>query len=132
MKIYDIYGLETEDYKSALSAIEQVINAKFEARESYYRGGTYYRCGHDPEKENFVIQRNFNPIEQEWNEEDFKQMKILLYVNRTEHADKLKIKLMSSIPGIVLLKRREVPEKPACAVIQRTDEVQQYSQVATI
>jgi len=95
----------------------------FEKIASYYLGGTYYRFGRDPARENFSIRRNFNPIEEEWNEEDFKDMGMLIYVNNTEHAEKIERMIRNAMPEIVLIRRREVSEK--------SDENKlQYSRVA--
>ncbi|MDM8550606.1 hypothetical protein QUF72_11025 [Desulfobacterales bacterium HSG2] len=111
MKIYDTYGLKADDFESVLPAIEQAVCGRFETRESYYHGGTYYCFGKDPGKENFVIQRNFNPAEEEWEEEDFEDMGILLYVNNTRRAEMIRRTLVNAMPEIVLIRRREVPEK---------------------
>jgi len=111
MKVYDIYGLETDDFKSVLPVVERATGARFEERESYYLGGTYYRFGQDPARENLSIRRNFNPIEEEWNEEDFKDMGMLIYVNNTERAEKIERMIRNAMPEIVLIRRREVSDK---------------------
>jgi len=129
VKIYDIYGFKTDSFTDVTPAVERAIGLNFEMRESCYRGGTYYKYGKDPRKENFSIQKNYNPAEEEWEEENYQEMKILLFVNNTERANKLKLKLMTEIPGITLIKRKEVREKSV--QIQESDESHSaYSEAA--
>lgn len=111
MKIYDVYGLESDDFESVLPVIEQAVCGKFETRESYYHGGVYHRLGKDPGKENFIIQRNFNPAEDEWEEEEFQDMGILLYVNNTKRAEMIQRILVNAMPEIAMIRRREVTER---------------------
>ena len=115
MKTYDIYGLKNSDLKMVLITVEIVLGSKFEIRESiyyggeYYRvyGGEYYRVG-EASQENFILQQNFNIIEQEWNQEEFLDMVTVLYVNNIERAEELKNLLTDAIPEIKLLKRRQI------------------------
>lgn len=107
MKNYDIYGQRDSDLKKALSAIQQALSIRFEAHQSYYRGGEYYKfSSHDGE--NFILQKNFNSIEAEWTERDFEEMGVILYVNETERSEKLEKLLTETIPEIKLLKRRQI------------------------
>lgn len=110
MKVYDIYGLETDDMELVSSLIEKALGIKFEERESYYSGGTYYNCGDDPEEENFSIQQNYNAIDEEWEEEDYTHLQTLFYVNNTEMGDHLRTLLENAIPGIVLIDSKEIPD----------------------
>lgn len=107
MKNYDIYGQESSDFKMLLIAIERALSIQFEVHQSYYRGGEYYKFVGD-DGENFILQKNFNPIEAEWTERDFEEMGVILYVNETERSEKLENLLTEAIPEIKLLKRRQI------------------------
>jgi len=110
MKVYDIYGFETDDMESISSLIEKTLGIKFEERDSYYYGGIYYNCGDDPEEENFSIQHNYNAFDEEWEEEDYTHLKTLLHVNNTETGDQIERILKNAIPAIVLIERKEISD----------------------
>jgi hypothetical protein len=106
MTTYDIYGLSTKDLKLASMMIEKSLDIKFRVRESLYRGGEYYQLGLN-EEENFILQLNFNPLEQEWTEEEFKEMGSILYVNNTNRSEELRKYLNETYLDIQLLQQRK-------------------------
>jgi len=104
MKNYDLYGLSSDNLEAGLASIERVVGVAFASHESSYHGGAYYRLG-SLGQEHFILQRNFDPFENEWMEEGFKEVATLLYVNETERSDELQEALTMEVPGIRLLRR---------------------------
>jgi len=107
MNIYDLYGFRIEDLETVRATVENALSIKFIAHESSYRGGDYYRFGKIGEEE-FTLQRNFNPIDKEWIEEEFQGFPILLYVDKTNRSEKIERLLAARIAEFSLLRRRQI------------------------
>jgi len=106
MKTYDLYGYKYDDIISARNLIEKIIGIRLEEHESSYRCGLYFRYG-DIGTEHFILQRNFDPLENEWTDSEHQSYPLLLYVNETTRSKELE-KVLTSIEGIVLLKHEEL------------------------
>jgi hypothetical protein len=106
MKTCDLYGFKKTDIEDVRISIEKALGLSMEAHESLYRCGNYYRFGNDGE-ENFILQKNFDPFDNEWLEEEGQGLEIILYVNETSRAQEIESLLTNRIPEIRLL-RREV------------------------
>jgi hypothetical protein len=88
MKTYELYGIKQGDLESARIAIEKILGIRLIGHESSYHGGNYYRLG-DLGNEHFILQWNFDPMENEWTEEKYKEMPILFYINETDRPEEL-------------------------------------------
>jgi hypothetical protein len=89
MNIYDSYGFKTDSLEMARAWAEDVLGS-MELHESSYIG-EYYRLDIS-DNENYVLQPNY--CDDDWTEEDFQSCKILLYVNDSPNADKIREKLL--------------------------------------
>lgn len=104
MRIYDLYGFEHDNLEVARIAIEQALGINFNAHESMYMGGEYYRWDASG-KEVFVLTKNYNSFEEELNERDFPKIGVLFYVSNTQRSQKLEKLLKAQVKKISLLRR---------------------------
>ena len=58
-----------------------------------------------PGGERLSLQKNYDAEEQEWAEEDFQAMAVLLYVEGQDRADELRQMLIRAVEGIEFLQR---------------------------
>jgi hypothetical protein len=86
--------------------VEQALGITLIQYHNQYRGAYYgFGCIN---KESFVLQRNWNPLDEEFMEEQFLEMKILLYVNASNRAEELE-QLLTMKTTAQLLVRQEEP-----------------------
>lgn len=111
MKRYDVYGVKSKKFEPVIQVLEKNLGIKFKPHDSIYHGGRYYRSGKAKGDENFVVKKNFNPIDQEWEEEDFRQMDLLLFVNNTDRGDELKNIIEHAIPDTVIIRKKEIADQ---------------------
>jgi hypothetical protein len=104
MKTYDLYGFDHDDLEAARVAVEQALGVKLALHESLHRGD-YYRLDTVGD-ESFVLQRNFDPFDEVLVEDEFPEIRILLYVEDTERPEELERILTARIPNLRLLRRR--------------------------
>lgn len=104
MTICDLYGIWGDDLDRILEIVEDILGVEFMLHESDYHCGDYYRTG-TLGGEHFLLQKNFNPVEKEWTEEEFRQYEILFYVNETTRAQEIQKLLIDSVPKMTLLRR---------------------------
>ena len=105
MKTFDLYGIKNNDLENARTLIEKILDFKFVAHESSYFGGVYYRYNNVGE-EHFILQKNFDLVEDEWFEDKHKNIKILFYVNETNRSRKIKETISSNTDKVVLLRHK--------------------------
>ncbi len=92
MAYYDLYEIQAKTLEEARETVEKALEIVFSVHESSYHGGKYYRLN-DIDQENFILQNNYDPFENEWFEDEFKEAKSLLYVNKTDRKEEIKCKL---------------------------------------
>jgi hypothetical protein len=80
------------------------LGIEFKTRDSYFRGGEYFRAAAIGGVE-FVLVRNSDE-EDEVIEEDYSDYQVLLYVDRHPAPDEIRERL-AEIEGLVFLRRRE-------------------------
>jgi hypothetical protein len=107
MRTDDLYGFRYDDLETARAAVEHALGIRLAAHESSYFGGDYYRLGRMRE-EHFILRRNIDLLDNEPAELEFPKMGILLYVEGTERSRELEQILTSKIPGLLLLRRKEL------------------------
>ena len=89
MAAYDLYGSTSQALDDIRSSVEKALGVTFEARESSYQGGDYYRYG-PAAGEHFVLKSNVDPYDGEPAETRFPQYPTLLYVNSTSRSAELR------------------------------------------
>ena len=102
MKTYLLFGIEGDDLHGARSRLERALGVTMDLHESGYRCGEYYRRG-DVGSEHFLLQRNYDRVEQEWTEPDCKEYGLLFYANETDRAEGI----CSALAGIARLISRQ-------------------------
>jgi hypothetical protein len=109
MEIYDLYGLLSNDIERLANDLEHILGIQWSSRHSLYLGD-YYKSG--GREENFILQYNFNDLEEEWIAPDFKEYPILLYVTSTRASEIETLLRRSGLQSFVLLQRKtgEQPE----------------------
>jgi len=85
MTTYLLFGIEGDDLEAARARIEHALRIKMDLHESGYRCGEYYRLG-DVGREHFILQKNFDEIEEDWTEPGCKNYGLLFYANETSRA----------------------------------------------
>ncbi|WP_143310270.1 hypothetical protein [Chitinophaga vietnamensis] len=110
---YHTFGSNIENIQTLARLLLDKLDLKFEMHESDYIGVYLKYSGLYADK--ITIEKNFNAIENNWKEQDFKQYKTLIYVNNTngKNADKLgKSKYLKEalvkIADIIFLKEKVV------------------------
>ena len=79
LQTFDLYGVRGLDLESARLLLERMLGIKMEGHESSYRVGDYY-LHKNSAKEKFLLQRNYDPYEEEWIEQDFPEAQLILYI----------------------------------------------------
>jgi hypothetical protein len=102
---HDLYGCRLKDLESARTRVERVLQIGLEAHYSDYEGGDYYGLGLGDD-ESFTLKRNFDSVEGEWFEEEFKEYPVLLYVENTRRPEDIENRLASSDSEFALLRRQ--------------------------
>ncbi len=105
-KQYDLYGVFADNIEAARSLVERTIGLEFQAHESSYRGGAYFRL-YDVGREHFILQRNYDDFEGEWFEQKYREVPFILYVNDTRRSDELR-EALTAQSSIRLLRHEEV------------------------
>ena len=80
----NLYGSLHLTIEEAKTLLEKNLNIKFAPKDSFYHG-EYYRYGKD-DAENFLLKKNFDPLDGEPVEMKFPDYSILLYVNHTTRS----------------------------------------------
>jgi len=107
MGTYDLYGLKLDNIEPAKSLLETILGVHFQLRDSMYLG-EYYLCKVNKE-EKYLIRNNYFENEG-WAEEQYKNFKVLFYVNRPQNPDKLQQKIVNGSDNISMLRRRIITD----------------------
>jgi hypothetical protein len=104
VKTYDIYGTGSMSAVELRDRVAPLLGVTFEERESLY-WGIYHRAG-PLAGEHYRILTNVHEDPEELPYMEFADTPVLLEVNEPERPDELRA-LLTSVPGLVLLRRRE-------------------------
>ena len=104
MKTYDVYGTGSMTASELRDRIAPLLGVTFEERESLYWG--IYHCAGPLARDDFRILTNVYEDPEELPYMEFADVPVLLEVNEPERPDELRA-LLTSLPGLVLLRRRE-------------------------
>jgi len=107
MAIYDLYGFLSTDIDEAKNILEAALDIKFEAHDSSYQGGDYFRIGKTTD-EHFVLKRNVDPYDDEPAEMSFPEHPILFYVNDTSRSADLQGRMAQKAENFVLLRHEDL------------------------
>lgn len=107
MAIYDLYGFLSTDIDEAKNFLESALNITFEAHDSSYQGGDYFRSG-DVTDEHFVLKRNIDPYDNEPAEMTCSEYPILFYVNDTFRSVDLRGRIDQKIGKVFLLRHENI------------------------
>jgi hypothetical protein len=103
----DIFGLNAKDIDEAATLVEVALGVRLTPHESSYRSGRYFRGG-ESEGESFILQKNCDELDGEWNEPEHQDVAYLLYVDDTHRSMDIEQKLTASIRNLKLLRREEL------------------------
>lgn len=106
MAVYDLYGSALSDIEEIKSILEFSLGVKFDAKDSGYQGGAYYKWGR-ADGENFVLKRNVDPLDGESAEMSFPSYKVLFYINDTVRSADLEKVILEKVEGFFLLRRED-------------------------
>ncbi|WP_444900369.1 hypothetical protein ACJJIX_00050 [Microbulbifer sp. VAAC004] len=105
-KSYDLYGIDCNGLDNAKALIQNLLGVTLLAHESGFRCGEYYRL-HDVGQEHFILQKNYDDIDEEWIEEEFLRSPLIFYVNETDRSSVLQAVLLKD-KRITLLRHEEL------------------------
>jgi len=105
MTTSDLYGFKNVDIHTCRDRLEGLFGQAMGVHESSYVSGEEYYLLKLPGGERLSLQLNFDEHEQEWAEDDFRAMSILLYVEGQDRADELRKTLVASLGDIEFLQR---------------------------
>lgn len=76
-----VFGIRESDLGTARRTVETALAIEMVLHDSLYRGGDYYRSTrtHRGATETFVLQRNFDILDEEVAEPEYAQFALLLY-----------------------------------------------------
>lgn len=108
-KIFDLYGFKSDDLAKACHEVEKALNIHMELHESLHHG-EYYLWRNIPLPEEITIERNLDE-EQELKEDNYPEIKIIVYVSHFNNVDEIRQKLTRGIPEIIFLEREEIEKE---------------------
>ena len=102
---YDLYGFRSNDLTLVSRKLTDLLGIGWTPHESSYRCGAYYRSGLVGSEEEFILQNNYNTVDDEWTEPDFTEYTILLYASRTKRPEEIE-KIVFQLDNVALLRRK--------------------------
>jgi hypothetical protein len=102
MATYILYGSEVSPAE-AKEILEEILTLQFEARESDYQNGEYFRAGNKA-GEHFELKKNTDPFDGDPVEIKFPEFPTLLYINATSRSEELTKVLGHARGGFTLLR----------------------------
>jgi hypothetical protein len=88
MATYILYGSKLS-LAEAKEILEELLTLQFEARESAYQCGEYFRVGNRA-GEHFKLKKNADPFDGDPVEMKFPEFPTLLYINATSRSEELR------------------------------------------
>ncbi|MGG3283325.1 hypothetical protein [Paenibacillus solani] len=107
MNKYLKFGISIDDMKYVTKDLQNLLNIRFEEHESSYWGE--YNVAQLSETES--IRLIYNYIDDDWQEEDFKEYPLLLELNRINEPEKMLDLLCENLSYIYLLYMDEIDAK---------------------
>ncbi|WP_426305712.1 hypothetical protein ACN9MJ_24915 [Acidovorax facilis] len=104
MATYILYGSKVSPAE-AKDILAELLALQFEARESDYQNGEYFRAGNKA-GEHFELKKNADPFDGDPVEMKFPEFPTLLYINATSRPDEL-TKIVGHTRGFALLRQED-------------------------
>ncbi|MFP3885084.1 hypothetical protein U8V97_06405 [Priestia filamentosa] len=101
---YMTLGICKDNIHNITKDLQSILNVHFEEHESSYWGE--YNVAILSEKENIRI--TYNYVDEDWQEEDFKQYPLLLKLNRVKEPEKIMNLLCSKLSYVTPLYLEEI------------------------
>ena len=98
---HDLYGIAAQTLDQARSTVERGLRISMSRHESSWCGD-YFRAGMSG-GEHFILQPNYDAVEDEWAEPKYKAAQFLLYVNETQRAAALR-SILGDLPHVTYLR----------------------------
>ncbi|MBA2285160.1 MAG: hypothetical protein H0W02_06745 [Ktedonobacteraceae bacterium] len=110
--VFDLYGILDTDIDAVAATLASALEVAFNPHDSSY-WGEYYLAHTEDYKEKLSLKENFNKMEEDWNEPEFKDYPLILEANlplitRAREIEEYMLKAMGS--KAVLLRREEFPD----------------------
>jgi hypothetical protein len=99
------FGFREKDIAQVKTRLESLLGIEFTERESSYYCGRYFRFESSTTGQ-FILQENFDSVENEWVEESHQDLPLLLNVSEAPESDKLR-KTLTLVEGCRLINERE-------------------------
>lgn len=99
----EVFGIESKDLDAVTEEVAKALGTKADLRYGEPRGGDY--TAFDPETGGSVsLQKNYNGIEQEWEEKDYKEFGLIIIIEQEENYFDYEPKLagMKRFPATLL------------------------------
>jgi hypothetical protein len=113
--VFDLYGILNADIDTMAYLLEKALKVSFKPHDSDF-WGEYYLARNEDWSEQFSLKENFNQMEEDWNEPDFKDYPLTLEISVESTARTREIETnLTKVSGtkIVLLRRNEYPDENA-------------------
>lgn len=107
MKHFELYGYPTGSLDAVKNLLELALGIEFQERESYYRCGKYFRYDY-PTQGRLLLQRNYDEVENEWAEEEYRDKALLLYADDISQQLELEKTFSLYIPKMAKLRTETV------------------------
>ena len=101
----DLYGFPESALDAVREAVEQALGIALTKHHTIYRGEHYAcdGCG----AETFLLQANWEALDAELMEEQFPDMRVLLYVSGSDHATQVERRLTAATTAHLLARQHE-------------------------
>ena len=111
--VFDLYGLLGIDIDTAATLLTETLQVSFDPHDSDF-WGEYYLAHNEDWTEEISLKENFNKMEDEWNNPEFKDYPLTLEVSSQSMSRAREVEeSLSKMPEakITLLRRKEYPTK---------------------
>ena len=105
MATHILYGSKLS-LAEAKEILEELLTLQFEARESTYQCGEYFRTGNRA-GEHFELKKNADPFDGDPVEIKFPELPTLLYINATSRSEELREIVEHARGGFALLRHED-------------------------
>ena len=103
------YGISFNDLDNLAHNLGKLLSISLENRESLFLGGEYYTSP-SSESEMVRLYHNFNYYDEEWEEPDYQQYPLLLYIIRSERQEEIELLLRAEWGNDLVLIRTEMQD----------------------
>ena len=108
----DLYGFTTSDLDTVRNRVEGILAFRFEDHESTYVSQGHYYSKQVSKNEAYSIEFNYDATDDEWAEDEHKEMGVLLKVgcNDQQRSDAIRALLARVLSEAVFLQRETITD----------------------